>query len=369
MFTPLRPPDMQNVRRLLIVKLSSIGDIVHALPVSAALSRAFPHLELTWIVEEMSAPMVLGNPFLKEVIVLPSDWRKRRSSTGSMRRFREIRADLHRREFDVTLDLQGLSKSGLIAWASGARYRYGTDWLREIAPAFVRRVPRQPESVHIVDQMLDMAAFLGAPRSPVEFPIHIPEEESAAAKRILGQAGIEPGTDYIVINPSSGGGMKGWGSDRFAALADALSHVSKDRLVLVGSRADDSVAGEIIQSSSAPLASIVGKTNLKQLAAILKGARLHIAGDTGSAHIAAGLGVPVVSIFGRTDPARLAPYGYGHLALHHRDRCAGPCLSYHAKAPLNSPQKCLAPPPRCLREVSVDEVLGVALRALGTADG
>src|SRR4051812_41944575 len=114
------PPDMSRIRRLLIVKLSAIGDMVHALPVAAALSDAFSHLEISWAVEEMSAPMLTGNPYLKEVIVIPAEWRVNRFSLASARRFRTMSRELQKRQFEVALDLQGLSKSALIAWASGA---------------------------------------------------------------------------------------------------------------------------------------------------------------------------------------------------------------------------------------------------------
>src|SRR5262245_43268537 len=121
------PPDMSKIHRLLIVKLSSIGDVVHALPVTAALGKSFPHLEISWIVEEMAAPIIQGNPYLSEVIVVPAASRKSRGTISSLKRFFEMRRDLRSRRFDLTLDLQGLSKSALVAWATGARLRYGYD--------------------------------------------------------------------------------------------------------------------------------------------------------------------------------------------------------------------------------------------------
>src|SRR5579862_9115091 len=178
----LVPPDMNRVRHVLIVKLSAIGDVVHALPISAALGDAFPHLELTWIVEELAAPIVQGNPYLKEVIVLPAAWRKQRVSMTSARRVLALARDLRSRRFDVALDLQGLSKSALVAWASGAPYRFGHDWLRELAPCLIQRIPRRPESLHIVDQFLDVARFLGAPVREVKFPLPISEEEALQAR-------------------------------------------------------------------------------------------------------------------------------------------------------------------------------------------
>src|SRR5437588_5982324 len=99
---PPTPPDMRAIERVAIVKLSAIGDLVHALPVSAALGDAYPHLEISWIVEPMSAPMVTGNPYLKEVIVLPAEWRINRFSPAAVRDFRALSRDLHAREFDLS---------------------------------------------------------------------------------------------------------------------------------------------------------------------------------------------------------------------------------------------------------------------------
>lgn len=361
----MTPPDMSKVQRLLIVKLSSIGDVVHALPVSAALGEAFPHLEISWIVEQMSAPMVEGNPYLKEVIVLPADWRKNRFGLKALRNFRSLKQDLRSRQFDVAIDLQGLSKSALIAWASGARHRFGYDWLRELAPRFESRVPRRPESIHIIDQFLDVARFLGAPVNEVKFPLHIPVEEDAAVARMLDEEGISDGKPFIAVNPSSGGGgNKGWPADRFAAALDQLAVEPGLSIVMIGAKSDLDVAGQISGALKSPIVSLVGQTNLKQLAAVLRRSSLHLCGDTGSAHIAAAVGTRVVSLFGRSNPARLAPYGQGTWAIHHRECCAAPCLKFHATAPVNSKQKCLAPPPVCLSAISVNEVVETVRRAL-----
>jgi heptosyltransferase-1 len=360
---------MRSVKRLLIVKLSSIGDVVHALPVSAALGEAFPHLEISWVVEQMSAPMVQGNPYLKEVIVLPPEWRKNRLSPSGMSAFSRMRRELGARGFDVAIDLQGLSKSAIVAWASGARYRFGYDWLRELAPWLETRVPRRPDSVHVVDQFLDVARFLGAPVGEVKFPLHVPEESAESVRRMLTDVGIDASGPYIVVNPSSGGGgNKGWGAQRFAALLDSVCEDPGIPVVLVGSKGDLEVAGEIGKLARNAPASLVGRTDLKQLAALLRDCRVHLCGDTGSAHIAAALGTPVVSIFGRSNPARLAPYGQAELALHHREQCAQACRRFHDTAPINSKQKCLAPPPVCISAVTVGEVAATLRRAAGLRD-
>jgi heptosyltransferase-1 len=353
-------PDMSQTNRLLIVKLSSIGDVVHALPVSAALGKSFPHLKISWIVEKMAAPVLEGNPYLDEIIVLPAEWRQHRGSIRSLRHFLSLKRDLHSRHFDIALDLQGLSKSALISQASGAMWKYGYDWLRELAPYLETRIPRRPESIHIVDQFLDTALFFGANIESPEFPIRLSDAELESAKHMLIDAKINLERPILVVNPSSGGGgNKGWGADRFANLIDILSSETNMQIVLVGSKGDMNEEQIILSNSAHSPASLVGKTNLRQLIAILKIADIHLCGDTGSAHIAAALGTPVVSLFGRSNPARLAPYGQEKWAIHHRERCHEVCKKMHEHAPINSKQKCLSPPPACLAAITVDEVFNI----------
>ncbi len=361
---PSTPPDMRTVERVAIVKLSAIGDVVHALPVSAALKEAFPKIHLTWIVEQMSAPMVEGNPYLDEVIVLPASLRNRLSFT-SLSGFAALRRELRAKRFDLALDLQGLSKSALVTWATGARYRFGQDWLRELAPLFETRIPRQPDSIHVVDQLLDTARFLGASVNAVKFPLYIPRDAEEAAGEMLKECGIDPKADYTVYNPShGGGGFKGWSTEGFVDLLGELKSIPGVPAVLVGSKADAEIAERISSESAVLVANLVGRTDLKQLAAVLKGAALHVCGDTGSAHIAAAFKTPVVTIFGRTDPDRLAPYGFRDYVVHHRDQCARECRRFHDTAPLNRKQKCLSPPPRCMAVVTMPEVATMVRTAL-----
>ena len=362
----LTRPDMQKVRRILIVKLSSIGDVVHALPVSAAMGDAFPNAEITWIVESMSAPLVRCNPYVADVIELPGSIRTRRFSPGSIIYFLKIARQLRERRFDIAIDLQGLSKSAALAYASGARLRYGYGWLREIAPLLVRRVPREPASIHIVDQFLDVARFLGAPVDQVKFPLMIPPNDDDRARELLNSVGIDPSIPFLAVNPSKGGGgHKGWPADRFADLLDILAGESLPA-VLVGSKGDREVADAILHRAKSEPASLVGQTSLLELAAILRAAAIHICGDTGSAHIAAALGTRVVSIFGRSNPERLAPYGQADLAVHRRDLCSMECRRFHESAPLNSRQKCLTPPPQCMAAITVPMVIEAVDKGLAS---
>jgi heptosyltransferase-1 len=340
----LKPPDMRSVRRVLIIKMSAMGDIVHALPVAAALGEAYPHLEISWFVEAPLAPLLTGNPYLTEVITLP---KYRGRDLRTLRCLRDVGRHLHavrRRRFDLTLDLQGLTKSATVAYASGAKLRFGYHWLREVARMVERPIPHRPESLHIVEQYLDVARFLGAPVDVPLFPFHIPEADQAAVEAMLCAEGIEAGTPFIAMNPASARAIKQWGAGRYAALSDTLSRQHGVLSVLV--TADTAVAAEVMAAAQQPLVSLAGRTSLKQLACVLQRSAVHVCGDTGSGHLAAALGRPVVAIVGPTDPERVCPYGQRANTFSRRESCGAACYWHD----------CEFARPRCLDAISVVEV-------------
>jgi len=361
-----RAPDLTNARRVLIVKLSALGDIVHALPVAAALHESFPHLEIDWVAEAPSCDILHGCPVLRTVHAITRRKRAQRFRPGAIADFRELARRLRRERYDVALDLQGLTKSALIAASSGARVRLGYDWLREAAPYLVRRVPRRPESLHIVDQLLDVARYLGARCEHVRFPLHISPEEDASATSLLTSVGVPPDGPFLVVNPTDGGGggYKGLPPDKLAPVLDRVSESTGWPWVMVGGPGDRALADATRALSRAPVADLVGQTSLKQLAAVIRRGRLHLSGDTGSSHVAVAVGTPPVSVFSRSNPDRVGPYGYARNVVHARDRCSERCRRMHEQAPINSTSKCLEPPPACLAAVTPEAVVAAVLRAL-----
>jgi heptosyltransferase-1 len=347
------PPivDMKSIRRVLIIKMSALGDIIHALPVCAALGETFPHLEIDWIVEEAFAPLVTGNPYLSGILTLP---RLRGSKLRSVRgygRYFDSLQQVRRRRYDLTLDLQGLTKSAVVALASGARLRLGYHWLREAAVLLERPIPHRPESVHIVQQYLDVAYFLGAEPGEARFPFHIPAQEEMSVVSMLCEAGLEARVPYAAINPSSAQALKKWGTEQYAALVDALQHRLGLPSVLVTT---DLAAADRVQSAARTrFVNLAGRTNLKQLAAVLQRCAVHVCGDTGSGHLAAALGRPVVSLVGPTDPDRVCPYGQRANTISHRDACGERC-DWH---------RCQYVRPHCLEAITVDEVVSRVAQA------
>ncbi len=340
----LQPPDMNSVQRVLIIKMSALGDILHALPVAAALGEAYPHLEISWFVEAHLAPLLTGNPYLTEVITLPKYRGRDLRSMHCLRDVgRHLKAVRHRR-FDLTLDLQGLTKSATVAYASGAKLRFGYHWLREFARMVEKPIPHRPESLHIVDQYLDVARFLGAAVEKPNFPFHIPEADRNTVEAMLCAEGIDPNLPFVTLNPASAKAIKQWGTDRYAALSDRLYDQYGVPSVLL--TADMAVAAEVTAAAKRAPISLAGRTNLKQLACAVQRSTVHVCGDTGSGHLAAALGRPVVSLIGPTDPERVCPYGQRSNTLSRRECCGTTCDWHH----------CEFAHPRCLDAISVAEV-------------
>ena len=340
------PPavDMSLVKRILIIKMSALGDIIHALPVSAALGESFPHIELTWAVEESFAPLVTGNPYIKNVLTLPKikskDLRSLRFHREYFSRLKDVRA----RSFDLTLDLQGLTKSALIATASGAKIRLGYHWLREAAGFLESAVPRRPKSVHIVDQYLDVAHFLGAKIGPPKFPFHIPLEDKAYVDDLLRECGLKEDEPFVCINPASALKIKEWSAKNYAELMDSLCDTASLKSVLI--TADKAAAERVKSFSKRPFINLANRTNLKQLAEVLRRSAVHICSDTGSAHIAAALNRPVITLIGPTDADRICAYGQAQNAIRHTDLCGSSCDWHH----------CQYAEPKCMTAIKVQEV-------------
>ena len=344
--------DLNQVQRVLIIKMSALGDIIHALPVSAALKEAYPHLELSWAVEEAFTPLVAHNPYLHKVFKLPKMSGKRLLSGKAWRECVKRLNVVRQENFEVTLDLQGLTKSATVAAWSGAKVRLGYHWLRELAPLMESPVPQRPESVHIVEQYLDVARFLGAAPQQTHFPLGIPEEDDKTVVQMLREEGVDADAPFIAVNPASAQQIKMWGVEKYGRLINAIVEELKLPVVLV--TADGAVAEQVASFAQRPFINLAQRTSLIQLAAVLKRCTAHVCGDTGSGHIAAAFARPVVSIMGPTNPERLCPYGQGATVIRRVDCCSSGCDAHH----------CEFTAPRCLEAVQVEDVMDMLRRCL-----
>jgi lipopolysaccharide heptosyltransferase I len=313
-------PTPHSAPRILIIKPSSLGDIVHALPTVNGLRQKFPDAHIAWLVNDSLGSLLNRCPIINEVIPFP---RHVYSQLPAL--VRRLRAA----HYDLVLDLQGLLRSGLITAATGAARRVGLSDAREGSRLFYNEIVSVPR-LHAVDRYLLAARYLGCPTTPVEFPLGLE-----------GAAPAEP--KPIAINPSARWPTKLWGDDKFAELIHSLP---RDRIVLTGSAAER----ERIDRLAPGCRNLAGKTDLLALAELYRRCAVVITNDSGPMHIAAAVGTPVIAIFGPTDPLLTGPYGRQHIVLRAGIPCS-PCLN----------DRCTHQPPmECMSSVTVAQVLAAA---------
>ncbi|OGC01766.1 MAG: hypothetical protein A3G35_13550 [candidate division NC10 bacterium RIFCSPLOWO2_12_FULL_66_18] len=354
------PIRLDGAQRILLVKPSALGDVIHTLPVAATLRRRYPNIRLDWLVEEEAADLVRGHPALSGVVVSGRRrWlRQFRNPVQIPRTLGEVgrfAVDLRRRRYDAVLDLQGLFKSALYVLATGASIRVGFAEGREGAPrVLTHRVVAPPQPVHAVDRYLALAAAVDATEPVREFHIALGPEDLAAARSHLAASRVPPGCPRVVLHPAARWRTKLWEVERWRELAASLLAEGMG-VILTGSRQDEALAARIVNGLGPPPQSLVGRLTLKELVAVLRDVDLMITVDSGPMHIAAAVGTPVVALFGPTDPLRTGPLGPGTVLR--RELPCSPCLRRRCR---------IADTYRCMRDLGVAEVLQASRELLRT---
>ena len=290
--------------RILIVKLGSIGDIIHTLPSLAAIRAALPDAEISWVVVQRSAEILRGNPLIDNLI--EADTRAIRNAKGFERIFngagKQV-SGLRSFSFDIAIDLQGLIKSGLIARLSGAKVRYGFSraGLRESAARiFYTDKVDVPPGIHVIRKNLALtggALNIAVPDADFDFPIATDNTHILEADAIIDTAGS---TDIAILNPAGGWVTKLWHAEKFGALADLMWDEYGLTSIVVTGPNEDELANRVAASSRSGKL-ILAQPSLKGFYELAKRARLYIGGDTGPTHLAVAAGSPVVGLFGPTE--------------------------------------------------------------------
>lgn len=300
-----------SIKNILVIKLSAIGDVIHALPVSQALKETYPDAHLTWVVEPPAYDLLTNNPYIDEIIVFYK--KEFKTKKGFKKRFFSLWNTLRARKYDVVLDLQGLGKSGILALMARGKKKIGTCDMRELSGLISKPTVGQHAQGHIVERYLDVARAIGCSVDRVATPICATRAEKQNAARYLREGGVSGA--YAVLAVGTNWENKCWHPTAFAQLADWLC-IEGITPVLIGGGAKDEVrAREIEANMQAQAVNLIGKTTLKELSVIIRGARVFIGGDTGPTHMAAGLGVPTIELMGPTDANRNGPYGQRENAI------------------------------------------------------
>ncbi|MAJ45914.1 MAG: hypothetical protein CBC35_01170 [Planctomycetes bacterium TMED75] len=337
---------------ILIIRPSALGDVCRTVPVLASLRSAWPDARIGWLIQEEFSEAVSAHPALDEVVPFPRQ--ALRGAWKSPRRLLKTLAylrSLSRPGWDLVLDCQGLARSGLFAWFSGAPRRVGFARAAEFGWVFLTdRIPCSQR--HVVDRTMALISGIGVPVK-MDMSLHVPDA-SSQQWRLHPQ---NPGAPYIVLAPRSRWASKEWPRERWCELMGSLAAHGHRDFVLVGSSSEQASIDEIAASvgvSGVRVASLAGRTSVGELLAIIQGANLVVANDSAPLHIAVGFSRPLVGLFGPTDPEEVGPYG----ALEHVLRpptATGSGHDYRASSTSTN----------SLDGIALDQVLEHALDRLG----
>ena len=300
-------PPLADIQRLLVVKTSSLGDVIHALPIVQAIKEAAPHLTLGWVVRRRCADILTGNPVIDHLYVLPDK--------PSLRELLQLRRELRSAHYDIALDMQGLSLSGLVTRLSGAPTRVGWNRNREGNALFLTHplVPGKAKNAHEIDLLYGFADALCVRVPHPEFTPqpYLAAENAAKAEDWL-SALPRP---RVALNVGASRAYKRWPLQNWIDTAQALTQSGRS-VVFVGDKTDAETVAQITPHLSAKFIDLSGKTSLRELASVLAACDLLVSGDSGPMHLAVAVGTPTVAIFGATNPARHGPYGARNTILH-----------------------------------------------------
>jgi heptosyltransferase-1 len=298
-----RPP------RVLIVRLTALGDVVHGLPVACALRAAMPDATIGWVVEGRNAEFLTGHPALDHVITAPRRWLKSPSAVLDLRR------RLREHKFDVAIDLQCLTKSAVAAWLSGARRRigkagaHGRELSRWIHNEFVA-----VEGRHVIDHYLEMLRPLGIDNPEVHFDLPESVADAHTADAILRERNLFR-RGFVVLNPGAGWKSKIWPAERYGAIAAHLKTAHGLASIAVWGVPDERPLAEAIVASSEGAACLAPPTSVLELAALSRRAALFVGSDTGPMHLAVAVDTPTISLHGPSVADWCGAYGDRNIRL------------------------------------------------------
>lgn len=337
--------DHSKIKKILLVRLRRIGDIIMTTPAAAVLRESFPHASLSYVVESPYKELVEGNRDLDRVIILP----RTQSVRDFLRHIRQIR----RERYDVLIDFHGGPRASLITFLSRARLKIGYR-VKYRSLIYDIKIPRGTKEgyIHSVENHLNLVKTLGISASSAP-PLHVPRAQEAEAEKVnkfLAQNNLY-GSKVIALHIGAGNEFRNWGIENLIALAALLSQIPGAKIVLIGGPEDKKTEEEILKKSSVPLLSLVGRLNLRELRLFFSLSSLFVGPDSGPMHVAAAASTPIVAIFGPNIPALVAPWKADAIAVE-KDFDCRPCDQRH----------CIYGDIRCLRSITPQEVYEACLK-------
>ncbi len=330
---------MKAYKNILVIKMSSLGDVLHSLPTLHALRQNCPDARIVWAVHRQFASVLPGKPYIDDVIYVDKKRLK------SLSYWMELRKTLHPYHFDLCLDLQGLAKSAIVAFLSGAKEKYGYWEMREGSFLVSKGLVGAHKYDHVIERYLDTVRALGGRVDDLAFPLPDITAEKEAWRRRLLQDGLKG--PYIAVVPGARWNVKEWPLDYWRRFLQRLTDKGLSAVILGGD--DDREKGRRLkeQDASGLVFDYTGKTDLRQLMAAIDESLIYLSADTGPLHIANALKKELIALFGATSPERTGPYGGTDCAYIHL------IISPTSKA---TPEEPLVDDPDCMAQITVDTV-------------
>jgi len=345
--------------KILIIRLSSIGDVVHALPAVPALRDRYPGCRISWLVEDQAADLIRDYQGIDHVIVFHKGHgiaalRSRRFGQA-FGMVRELWRALRQDRYDLILDFQGLLKSGLLAGLARGKRRLGFANAREGSHLFYsERAPAPAFHDHAIARHMALLRMLGISDVPGSFAFAFSPEIAARVETLYDQEAIDSSRRLVCVCPAARWATKQWASDRVARLC-ALLHERCGAQVLLAGGASDRESLEQIRIGAGPLArNLAGRLSLREFACLVSRSTLMLSVDSGPMHIACAVGTPVVALFGPTAPWRTGPFGFGHSVVRKALACS-PCFQR---------RRCPEGHHRCMGDITVEEVFAICCNYL-----
>lgn len=314
--------------RILIVRLSAIGDVIRTIPAVHLIRQELPQAYLGWAVESAPHNLIKGHPEIDRFFLFPKKGIQQAIKKGDFKEAKhlldEFSAELKADRFEIAIDMQNLFKSGVVTLLSEAKIRAGYGLSREGSKFFLTHRITPPYKSHqmmqFVDWQLELVKRLGVEGGPVQFvlPDYTPEEETV--NLFLNEHGIRG--DYFCLAPGTSWPNKSWTPTGMAGLADRLNQYGK--VLLIGSNLDRKIADQVLELAQTNPVDTIGRFNLRELAVLLSKARFYAGGDTGPMHLAVAVGTQVFAWFGPTSPKVHGPYREGAVVFNRNLACQ-PC--------------------------------------------
>ncbi len=350
-------PSRGQIKKILIIRLAYVGDVVMTLPVLKPLQEYFPEAKISFLTNASASELLSGNPYIEKVIPYDAFWFYAKKKVLALREYLKMLRNIREEKFDLVLDLRGdIRNISLVAYPSMAPYRVsyeiggGGYLLSSIAPFL--------EVKHKVDFHLDIIRFLGADTQKWDWDICLDSAELKEMKTIINEAGIDQEDRIIGIHPGGRKPLKCWEPEKFAILADMIIQKYSAKIVFLGAPNETRLLESVIKGMKHSAVNLAGKTTIRQLAAAIRCCNLFVGNDSASIHIAAAQKIPVVAIFGPSTSRETRPFGDGNRVVEIEDM---PCRSS-----CDEDQCLFHKRKECMRSISPEKVFQAVESCLST---